>query len=149
IPAEYRMSANVVDLPLAIQLPEPPPTSKPESPSFSTRMRNWFQTQPPEYQLIIVRIIPILILSLWVLNFFRKRSESVFAKLLLRMGMLAIVILSAYLCYSILMRAQAEKWIGAVPGVSDLISSPRQRAEEFKKGEADRLKSLEDIANQQ
>ncbi len=148
IPTEYRSSAKVVDLPPAIKLPEPPPPPKPDPPSFSTRLREWFQSQPPEYRAIIAGIIPILILSLWVLNFLRKRSESSFAKLSLRMGMMAILILSAYLCYFLFIRAQAGKLIGAVPEGSDFISSPKQKAEELKKDEADRLNSIEDLANQ-
>jgi hypothetical protein len=148
IPAEYRSSAQVVELPPAIRMPEPPPPPKPEPPSFSDRMRAWVQSLSPEYRLIVVGIVPILIVSLWVLNFLRKRSESAIAKLSLRMGMMAILFLSVYLCYFIFMRAQAAKLIGSVPGGNEIISSPKQKAEDLKKDEADRLNAIEDIANQ-
>jgi len=148
IPVEYQSSAKVVELPPAIKMPEPPPLPKPEPPSFPTRVGEWIQSQPPAYRLILVGVIPVLVLSLWALNFFRTRSDSAFVKLLLRMGMLAIMILSAYLCYFILMRVQAVKLIGSVPGGTGIISSPKQRAEELKKDEADRLKTIEDVANQ-
>ncbi|HEY5595200.1 MAG TPA: hypothetical protein VIL61_08625 [Nitrospiria bacterium] len=148
IPAEYRTSAKVVDLPPAIKIPEPSPPPKPAPPSFPSRLRSWFQSQPSEYRLILAGIIPIMILSLWALQFFRRRSESAFAKMSLRLGMLAVLIASVYLCYFIFMRVQAGRLIGAVPGGSDFISSPKQRAEELKKDEADRLKTIEDIANQ-
>jgi hypothetical protein len=148
IPAEYRSSAQVVELPPAIRMPEPPPPPKPEPPSFSDRMRAWVQSLSPEYRLIVVGIVPILIVSLWVLNFLRKRSESAIAKLSLRMGMMAILFLSVYLCYFIFMRAQAAKLIGSVPGGNEIISSPKQKAEDLKKDEADRLNAIEDIADQ-
>jgi hypothetical protein len=111
-------------------------------------MRAWVQSLSPEYRLIVVGIVPILIVSLWVLNFLRKRSESAIAKLSLRMGMMAILFLSVYLCYFIFMRAQAAKLIGSVPGGNEIISSPKQKAEDLKKDEADRLNAIEDIANQ-
>ncbi len=148
IPAEYRPSAKIVDLPPAIKMPEPLPLPKPQPPSFSSRLQAWFQSQPSEYRLIVVGIIPILVLSLWVLSFLRKRFDSPFIKLSLRMGMMAILVLSAYLCYFILIRTQAGRLIGAVPGGSDIISSPKQKAEDLKKDEADRLKLIEGIADQ-
>jgi hypothetical protein len=148
IPAEYRSAAKVVKLPPVIKIPEPLPQPKAESPSFSTRMREWFQNLSPEYRFVIVKILPILILSLWGLNFLRKRTDSVFMKLLLRLGIWAIVILSVYLCYFIFIRVEAAKLIGTIRGGSDLISLPKQKAEELKKNEADRLKSIEGIANQ-
>jgi hypothetical protein len=147
VPAEFRSSAKVVELPPLIKMPAPPPI-QPAPPSFSIRMRTWFQAQPLEYRLIIVGVLPVLVLSLWVLSFLRGRTESVFVKMSLRLGMLAILFLSAYLAYFIFMRAQAAKWIGSVPGGNEIISSPKQKAEDLKKDEADRLKTIEDIANQ-
>jgi hypothetical protein len=129
-------------------MPEPSPPPKPEPPSFSIRMRTWFQAQPPEYRLIIIGILPVLVLSLWVFSFFRRRTESMFVKVSLRVGIMAILILSAYLIYFIFIRVQAAKLIGSVPGGNEIISSPRQKAEDLKKDEADRLKTIEDIANQ-
>jgi hypothetical protein len=148
IPAEYRSSAKVVELPPAIKMPEPAPLPKPPPTSFSARIRAWIQSQPPEYRLIMVGMIPVLVLSLWVLSFLRKRSDSAFVKLSLRMGMMAILFLSAYLCYFIFMRAQAAKLIGSVSGGNEIIASPKQKAEDLKKDEADRLNTIEDIANQ-
>ncbi|MBI3995882.1 MAG: hypothetical protein HY349_07895, partial [Nitrospirae bacterium] len=148
VPAERRSSATIVALPPAVKMPEPPPAPKPEPSSFSTRAREWFNGQPPAYRLILIGVLPVMVLSLWALSFFRRRSESLFAKLILRFGMVAILVLSAYLCYFIFIRGQAGKLIGAVPGGSDFISSPKQRAEDLKKDEADRLKTIEDIANQ-
>lgn len=148
IPTEYRSSAKVVELSPAIKMPEPLPPPKPEPPSFSARMGEWLQSQPSEYRLIVIGIIPVLVLSLWFLSFLRKRSDSVFVKLSLRMGMLAILVLSAYLCYFIFMRTQVAKLIGSVPGGNEILSSPKQKAEDLKKDEANRLKTIEDIANQ-
>ncbi|MBI3810593.1 MAG: hypothetical protein HY283_00065 [Nitrospirae bacterium] len=148
IPAEYRSSTQVVELPPLIKMPEPPPPPKPDPLSFATRLREWIQSQPPEYRLIIIGVLPVLILSLGVLSFLRKRVESAFLKTSLRLGMLAIVVLSAYLCYFIFMRAQAAKLMGSIPGGNEIISSPKQKAEDLKKGEAGRLKTIENIANQ-
>lgn len=148
IPAEDRPFAKIVELPAAVTLPAPTPRPQAKPPSFSTRLREWFQSQPAGYRLTLVGVLPPLILGLWVLNFFRKRSESLFVKMSLRLGMLGLVILSGYLCYFIFVQNQAGKLLGTVPGRDDLISSPKQRAEELKRDEADRLKTIEDIANQ-
>jgi hypothetical protein len=148
VPPQFRSSAKVVELPPLIKLPEPSPPPKPEPPSFSIRMRAWFQAQPWEYRLIIVGVLPVLVLSLSVLSFLRGRTENAFIKTSLRLGMLAILFLTVYLSYFILVRVQATKLIGSVPGGNEIISSPKQKAEGLKKDEADRLKKLEDIANQ-
>jgi hypothetical protein len=148
IPAEYRPSATIVELPPAVTLPslKPPPQTKP--PSFSTRVREWIQTQPPGYRLILVGVVPVLIFSLWGMRFLRKRSESTWVKLSLRMGMLAMLFLSAYLCYIIFIRTQASTLIGSIPGGNEIISSPEEKAKALKKDEADRLETIEDLANQ-
>jgi len=148
VPDKFRSSAKAVKLPPAVKLPEPPPPLKAEPPSFSTRISAWFQSQPPGFRLIIAVILPVLVLSLWLMIFLRGRTESVFVKIFLRFGMLTILILSAYLAYSVFVRAQATKLMGSVPGGNELIASPKQKAEELKKDEAARLKTIEDIANQ-
>jgi Domain of unknown function (DUF4124) len=148
IPAEFRPSATIVELPPAVTLPAPKPPPQPKPPSFSTRVREWIQSQPPAYRLILVGVVPVLILSLWVMHFLRKRSDSAGVKFSLRMGMLVMLFLSAYLCYVIFIRAQASRLIGSVPGGNEIISSPKEKAKALKKDEADRLKSIENIANQ-
>jgi len=148
IPAKYRSSAKVVELPPAVKMPEAPSPSKPVSPSFATRLRKWVERQPAAYQVIILGVLPIAILSLWVLNFLKKLTDLAMVKLALRLGMLAIVISTAYLCYYIYLRVQAEQWTGPVSMETQPVSSSRQKAEELKKDEADRLKTLEDTANQ-
>jgi len=147
VPAEYRSSAKAVELPPEIKMPEPLSASQPAA-SFSARVREWVGRQPPGYRLILVGVLPVLVVSLWGLSFLRKRSESAFVKISLRLGMMAIVILSAYLCYFIFIRVQAESLNGDVSEGSESISSTRQKAEELKKEEAGRLKAIEDITNQ-
>ena len=148
IPAEYRGSATIVELPPAVTVPAPTPPPQPAPSSFSVRLREWFQARPAGYRLIIVGVLPPLIVSLWAMNFFRKRSDSLFVKMSLRLGMLGILVLSAYLCYFIFAQGEAGRLIGTVPGAQDLTAFPKQRAEELKKDEADRLKTIEDIGNQ-
>ena len=147
IPAEYPSSATAVELPPLIQMPEPPPRMKPPPPPFSSRLQAWFQSQPAEYRMLIVGIIPVMGLSLWVLSFIRKRTDSILIKMSLRMGMMAILVLSAYLCYFMIIRIHAAKLIGSVPGGSEFIVSPKQKAEDLKKDEADRLQTIENIAD--
>jgi len=147
IPAKYRPSAKVVELPPAIRTPESSPTSKPAPPTFTTRLRRWVESQPAAYRLLILAVLPTALLSLWLLNFLLKLTDVVFVKISLRMGMLAIVISTAYLCYFIYLRVQTERLTGAFTVGSEPVSSIRQQAEELKKDEADRLKTIEDVAN--
>lgn len=148
IPAEYRPSATIVELPPAVNVPSPKPPPQPKPPSFSTRVREWILSQPPGYRLILIGVVPVLIFSLWVMRFLRKRSESTWVKLALRLGMIVMLFLSAYLCYIIIIRTEASKLIGSVPGGNEIISSPKEKAKALKRDEADRLKTIEDLANQ-
>ncbi len=97
---------------------------------------------------MIVAVLPTALLSLWLLNFLQKLTDVAFVKISLRLGMLAIVISTAYLCYFIYLRVQAEQLGGTVSMGTEPISSSRQKAEELKKDESDRLKTIEDTANQ-
>jgi len=148
IPAKYRSSAKVVELPPAVKMPEASSPSKPVSPSFMTRLQKWNERQPAAYRVMIVAVLPTAFLSLWLLNFLRKLTDVAFVRISLRLVMLAIVISTAYLCYFIYLRVQAEQFTGAVSMGTEPVSSPRQKAEELKKDEADRLKTIEDTANQ-
>ena len=147
IPAKYRSSAKVVELPPAIRTPESSPPPKTAPPTFTTRLRKWVESQPAAYQVIILAILPTALLSLWTLNFLKKLTEVRVVKTALRLAMLAMVISTAYLCYFIYLRVQAEQLTGAVSVGSEPVSSTRQKAEELKKDEADRLKTIEDVAN--
>ena len=148
IPAKYRSSAKVVELPPVVRIPNTPPTPKILSPSFTTRLRNWVESQPAAYRVVILAVLPTALLSLWVLNFLKKLTDVRFVKIALRLGMLAIVISTAYLCYFIYFRVQAEQLRGTISVETEPVSSTRQKAEELKKDEADRLKAIEDTANQ-
>jgi len=146
IPSELRSSAQAVELPPAVTMSEPPP---PPPPPLTTRLRDWFDKRPTGYRLILIGVLPPLILSLWVLNYFRKRSDSLFLKMSMRLGMIGIVILSAYLCYFIFVRFEASRLSVTVPDEGNGTFSPRQKAEELKKDEADRLKTIENLADPQ
>ena len=148
IPAKYRSSAKEVELPPAVRMPASPPPTETAPRSFMTRLRNWVESQPAAYQVMILAVLPTALLSLWVLKFLQKLTEVAIVKLILRLGMLAIVISTAYLCYLIYLRVQAERLSGTVSVVTEPVSSTRQKAEELKKDEADRLKAIEDTANQ-
>lgn len=146
VPAEYRSSAKLVELPPALKIPEPAPPPKPKTFSLwtPTGINGW----PAEYKLVLGGILPMAILVLWALHFFRKRSESLATKILLRLGMMGLVIITLYLCYFLFLRAQAGRLIGAMPGVSDLPSVTQQQVETLQKQQEDRLKAIEDIADQ-
>jgi hypothetical protein len=148
IPAKYRSSAKVVELPPAVKMPEAPSPSKPVSPSFMTRLRKWIEGQPAAYRVVILAVLPTALLCLWLLNFLQKLTDVALVKISLRLVMLAIVISTAYLCYFIYLRVQAEQLTGTVSMGTEPVSSSRQKADELKKDEADRLKAIEDTANQ-
>jgi hypothetical protein len=148
VPAKYRSSAKVVELPPAVRMPTSPSPPKTEPPSFATRLRKWVESQPAAYQVVILAVLPTALLSLWLLNFLRKLTDVGLVRISLRLGMLAIVISTAYLCYFIYLRVQAERLNGAVSVDTEPVSSTRQKAEELKKDEADRLKAIENTANQ-
>ena len=145
IPPEYQSSAEIVELPPAIKMPESVPVPPPEKPSFLTRTRTWFAGWPGEYLLVGGGILPLAALSVWVLLFFRKRVDSPFMKVLLRIGMVAIIMASLYLCYFLIMRAQATKWIGPIPEGSDLRSLPKRLIESLEQQESERLKRIDEV----
>ena len=148
VPAQYRSSAKIVELPPAVRMPGSPPPPKTAPPSFMTRLQKWVESQPAAYRVIILAVVPTALLSLWLLNFLKKLTDVAIVRISLRVGMLAIVISTAYLCYFIYLRVQAEQLRGAVSVETEPIASPRQKAEELKKDEADRLKAIESITNQ-
>jgi hypothetical protein len=148
VPAKFRSSAKVVELPPAVRMPVSSPPTKTVPPSFTTRLRNWVESQPAAYRVVILAVLPTAFLSLWLLNFLRKLTDVAFVRISLRLGMLAIVISTAYLCYFIYLRVQAEQLSGAVSVETEPVSSTRQKAEDLKKDEADRLKAIEDTVNQ-
>ncbi|HTN43058.1 MAG TPA: hypothetical protein VMN77_04595 [Nitrospiria bacterium] len=148
IPAKYRSSAKVVELPPAVRMPASSPPTITVRPSFTTRLRKWVESQPAAYRVMILAILPTALLSLWVLKFLQKLTDVAFVKIFLRLGMLAIVISTAYLCYFIYLRVQAERLGGTISVETETVSSPRQRAEDLKKDETDRLKVIEDTVNQ-
>ncbi|MBI3611073.1 MAG: hypothetical protein HY204_10295 [Nitrospirae bacterium] len=106
----------------------------------------WFEALPWEYQWALGGILPALILAVWLLNFFRKQSDSVWVLILLRTGMLAIVILSAYLCYFILIRIQVGRLMETTPAGTNVLTAPKQLEDQLKKQEEERLKRLEEVA---
>jgi Domain of unknown function (DUF4124) len=146
LPADLRSSAEAVDLPPAVTMAEPAP---PPPPGLATRIHRWFVRQPTEFRLVLVGVLPPLLLSLWVLHYLRKRAESLFLKTSLRVAMLAVVAVSAYLCYFLFVRYEASHMSVTVLDETPGGISPRQKAEELKKDEADRLKTIENIADPQ
>ena len=148
IPEQYRSSVRIIEPSPALKLPDPPKPPALNTPSWLERAQNGFSQLPFNLRLTAAGIIPLAMLTLWALWFFRKRAESPSVKLLLRLGMLAIVILTAYLCYFLVIRTQAEKWMGPLPSVSDLKKAPQKLLEPLKKQQEERFKRLEDIADQ-
>lgn len=148
IPAKYRSSAKVVELPPAVKMPEAPSPSRPVPPSFMTRLQRWIKRQPAAYRVVMLAVLPTAFLSLWLLNFLRNLTDVKLVRIALRLGMLAIVVSTGYLCYFVYLRVQAEQLGGAVSVETEPVSSTRQKAEELKKDESDRLKTIEDTVNQ-
>jgi hypothetical protein len=148
IPAKYRSSAKIVELPPAVRMPASSPPTKTVPPSFTTRLRKWVESQPAAYRVVILAVLPTALLSLWALNFLKKLTDVRLVKIALRLGMLAIVISTAYLCYFIYLRVQAEQLSGTISVEPEPVTSTRQKAEDLKQDEADRLKTIEDTANQ-
>ena len=147
IPPEQRSAAKRVELPPAIKIPEPTPPQT-EKPSWPARTQAWYEGLPAEYQWALGGILPLTIMTVWVLSFLRKRSEPRVVKVLLRIAMMGVVVGSTYLCYFLIMRAQAAKLTGMIPTGSGLQTTPQQILEPLKKQESDRFKRLEDIADQ-
>lgn len=148
VPAEYRSSAKIVVLPPAVKMPAPGAPSHPAPTSFMTRLRKWVEGQPAAYRVMIVGVLPMALLSVWVLYFLRKHTDVPFVKFLLRLGMLAIVVSTAYLCYFIYLRVQAGQVHAVISVGTEGISSPQEKAKELKKDEADRLKRIEETVDQ-
>jgi hypothetical protein len=131
IPAEYRSSAKIINLPSLIKLPESRPLPTPTPPSLTSRIRDWIAHLSVGYRLILFGILPTLIVLWSGLCYLRKRTNSASVKFALRVGMVAIVVLSVSLCYLTLVRVQAATVTGGLLGGSDMISSFKQRVNEL------------------
>jgi ABC-type branched-subunit amino acid transport system permease subunit len=148
IPAEARSTAKTVDLPPLIKIPDPTPQPTLESPSLAARIRAWNAHLPPGYRLILTGILPAMMVILWGLSVLRQRTDSAFIKLALRAGMLAVVLLSASVCYVIFVRVQAATLTGTLLDGHDLASSLQQKAEEMNRGTVDLVNSVTESVGQ-
>ena len=146
IPVEYRSSSKKVTLPPEMLMPSPPSPGKVSS--RYQRVKNWFTKMSPTSRLMIVGVLPLVVLSLWALAFFRKRTESPSLKLFFKLGMIALVIFSLYFFYFLYLRSQVEKLMGPIPAGTDIRSFPQKMLEPMQRQEENRLKRIEDIANE-
>lgn len=144
IPDKSRSTARTVNLPPLIKIPESHPLPTLEPPSLAARIRTWNAHLSPGYRLILMGILPAMLVILWGLSVLRTHTDSAVIKFSLRVGMLAVLLLSASVCYVIVVRVQAATLTGTVLEGNDLVSSLKQKTEELNRGTVDLMNSVAD-----
>ena len=149
VPPRYRNSARKVVLPPEIREPLPPAVNAPAAPEKLPETKFFsLSSWPWEYQLVLGGVLPVAFISLWALHSFRRRTENPLLKILLKMGIIAIVLAMTYLCYFLVLRHQFQKFQSALPPGTKTINSPQDLTDSINASEQNRLKKLEDIANE-
>ena len=149
VPPLYRNSARKVVLPPEITEPsrpaaKPSPASNEPSGTLVSSYSSW----PWEYQLAVGGVLPVAFVSLWAMYSFRRRTENPFLKILLKMGIIVIVLATTYLCYFLVLRGQFQKFQNSLPSGTKAINSPRDLTDSINSSEQNRLKKLEDLADE-
>jgi len=148
VPAESRSSATAVDLPPLHKAKEFSPSVEQETTSLLSQAQDWFRNLSPTRWLIGV-ILGALIVTLWGLNFVSKRTERPIVRLAFRLGMLTIVLVSAYLCYMIVVSAQTVSLFGVKTEGRDPLAEINRAIESTHVDETNRLNAIVGLPNQE
>ncbi len=148
VPPSYRSSARGVELPPLLMLPGGPGPSSARADSLIDRAKETFRGWPTEVRLAVGGVLPVALLSLWALNFLRKRSEGALTRIFLRIGMVGILLATAAICYVLFIRGPASKWTGGFSTTGAGLPIPESILDPLKRAEGDRFRKIEKLTQE-